>query len=131
MKHKDVIVHLISEVSRYILEGDPGKMVISLHREADGIHLCVLDDRARSEGEMEAVARSLNASSRPELAGYYGTMAGHDLLGQARLNLVGWQIKHAEVERTPEGGAMLNLWIGGEAFDDSKFTMPKGKNGSG
>ncbi len=125
MKHKDVMVHLISEVTRYILQGDPGKMVISLHREGDGIHLCVIDDRVRSDDEMREIERSLNTVQRPELAGYYGTMAGHDLLGSARLNLVGWQIKHADTIRTPEGGAMLNLWIGGEYFDDSKFNIPK------
>lgn len=125
MKHKDVIVHLVSEVTRYILEGDPGKMVISMHREGDGLHLCILDDRARTEEELESIRHSLNTRSRPELAGYYGSMAGHDLLGNARLNLVGWQIKHADIERTPEGGAMFNLWIGGEFFDVSKFTMPK------
>ena len=125
MKHKDVMVHLISEVTRYILQGDPGKMVISLHREGDGIHLCVIDDRVRSDDEMREIERSLNTVQRPELAGYYGTMAGHDLLGSARLNLVGWQIKHADIIRTPEGGAMLNLWIGGEYFDGSKFNIPK------
>lgn len=125
MKHKDVMVHLISEVTRYILQGDPGKMVISLHREGDGIHLCVIDDRARTDEEMREIERSLNTVQRPELAGYYGTMAGHDLLGSARLNLVGWQIKHADIIRTPEGGAMLNLWIGGEYFDGSKFNIPK------
>jgi hypothetical protein len=125
MKHRDFLVHLISEVSRFILQGDPGKMVISLHQEADGIHLCVIDDHPRTDSEIESITRALNASRRPELAGYYGTMAGHDFLGQARLNLVGWQIKHADVIRTPEEGVMLNLWIGGEGFDMDKFTMPK------
>jgi len=50
-------------------------------------------------------------------------MAGHDLLGSARLYLVGWQIKQADVMRTPEGGVMLNLWIGGEGFEYSKFSL--------
>ncbi len=98
-------------------------MVISLHQEEDGIHLAVIDDRARSDGEIKAIEQALNTARRPELAGYYGQMAGHDLLGSARLNLVGWQIKHADVLRNPGGGVMLNLWIGGESFEYAKFSI--------
>ncbi len=98
-------------------------MVVSLHQEADGIHLAVLDDRPRSDEEIRKIERSLNASRRPELAGYYGEMAGHDLLGSARLNLVGWQIKQADVMRTPDDGIMLNLWIGGDSFEFQKFSI--------
>lgn len=123
MKRREFLVHLISEVSSFILQGQPRKMVISLHQEDDGIHLAVIDDRQRSDAEIKEIERSLNAARRPELAGYYGEMAGHDLLGSARLNLVGWQIKHADVMKTPEGGVMLNLWIGGEAFEYQKFTL--------
>ena len=123
MKRREFIVHLISEISSFILQDQPRKMVVSLHQEADGIHLAVIDDRPRTDAEIQDIARSLNASRRPELAGYYGEMAGHDLLGSARLNLVGWQIKHADVMKTPEGGIMLNLWIGGEGFEYSKFTL--------
>jgi len=120
MKRKEYLVHLISEVSSYLLQGDPGKMVISLRQEKDGIHLAALDDKPRTDAEIKEIERSLNTSRRPELAGYYGEMAGHDLLGSSRLNLVGWQIKHADVMKTPEGGAMLNLWIGGEGFEYGK-----------
>lgn len=123
MKRKEYLVHLISEVSSFILQGNPHKMVVSLHQEADGIHLAVIDDRPRTEAEIMDIERSLNAARRPELAGYYGEMAGHDLLGSARLNLVGWQTKHADVTRTPEGGAMMNLWIGGEGFEYAKFNL--------
>lgn len=123
MKRREFLVHLISEVSSFILQGQPRKMVVSLHQEEDGIHLAVIDDRQRSDSEIREIERSLNAARRPELAGYYGEMAGHDLLGSARLNLVGWQIKHADVMKTPEGGIMLNLWIGGEAFEYHKFTL--------
>ena len=126
MKRREFIVHLIGEVSNFILQGEPDKMVISLHQEPDGIHLAVIDDRVRSEAEIKDIERSLNAARRPELAGYYGEMAGHDLLGASRLNLVGWQIKGAEVTRTAEGGLMLNLWIGGESFDYGKFTLAEG-----
>ncbi len=123
MKRREFIVHLISEISSFILQDQPRKMVVSLHQEADGIHLAVIDDRPRTDAEIKDIELSLNASRRPELAGYYGEMAGHDLLGSARLNLVGWQIKHADVMKTPEGGIMLNLWIGGEGFEYSKFTL--------
>lgn len=132
MKRRDFLVHLISEVSSFILQEQPRKMVISLHQEPDGIHLAVIDDRQRSDAEVKEIERSLNAAKRPELAGYYGEMAGHDLLGSARLNLVGWQIKHADVMKTPEGGIMLNMWIGGEGFEYKKFTLDSGKaNGGG
>jgi hypothetical protein len=127
MKRREFIVHLISEISSFVLQDQPRKMVISLHQEADGIHLALIDDRPRTDTEIKDIERSLNASRRPELAGYYGEMAGHDLLGSARLNLVGWQIKHADVMKTPEGGIMLNLWIGGEGFEYSKFTIDPDK----
>jgi hypothetical protein len=123
MKRREFLVHLISEVSSFLLQGEPRKMVVSLHQEADGIHLAVIDDRPRTDEEVRKIERSLNAARRPELAGYYGEMAGHDLLGSARLNLVGWQIKQADVMRTPDDGIMLNLWIGGEGFDFQKFSM--------
>lgn len=123
MKRREFLVHLISEVSSFMLQGEPRKMVVSLHQEADGIHLAVIDDRPRSDAEIKDIERSLNAARRPELAGYYGEMAGHDLLGSARLNLVGWQIKHADVMKTHEGGVMLNLWIGGQGFEYEKFTL--------
>jgi len=123
MKRREFLVHLISEVSSFVLQGQPRKMVVSLHQEADGIHLAVIDDRPRSDAEVKEIERSLNAARRPELAGYYGEMAGHDLLGNARLNLVGWQIKHADVMKTSDGGIMLNLWIGGEGFEYTKFNL--------
>lgn len=123
MKRREFLVHLISEVSSFVLQGNPRKMVVSLHQEEDGIHLAVIDDKPRTETEVKDIERSLNAARRPELAGYYGEMAGHDLLGSARLNLVGWQIKHADVLRTPDGGIMLNLWIGGEGFEFQKFSL--------
>lgn len=126
MKRREFIVHLIGEVSSFILQGEPDKMVISLHQEPDGIHLAVIDDRVRSDAEIKNIEHSLNAARRPELAGYYGEMAGHDLLGASRLNLVGWQIKGAEVTRTAEGGLMLNLWIGGEGFEYGKFSLNSG-----
>jgi len=123
MKRKEYLVHLISEVTSFLLQGNPRKLVISLHQEADGIHLAAIDDRSRTETEIKDIERSLNAARRPELAGYYGEMAGHDLLGSARLNLVGWQIKHADVMKTPDGGVMLNLWVGGEDFEYAKFNI--------
>ena len=125
MKRREFLVHLISEVSSFILQDQPRKLVISLHQEEDGIHLAVIDDRPRSDAEIKDIERSLNAARRPELAGYYGEMAGHDLLGSARLNLVGWQIKHADVMKTPDGGIMLNLWIGGDSFEFHKFSINK------
>jgi len=102
-------------------------MVISLHQQEDGMHLCVLDDHVRSDTELEEISNALNTPARPEMADYYGSMGGSDLLGAARLNLVGWQIKHADVSRIEEG-TKIDLWLGSERFDASYFTIPKDVN---
>lgn len=122
--NKEYLLHLIGELAKFVLDGDPTRMVISLHREQDGIHLAILDNTPRSEQELETIRASLNPAKRPELSEYYGIMAGLDLLGTSRLNLVGWQVKHADVSRTQEG-TKIDLWLGSERFDSSYFTMPK------
>jgi len=121
---KEYILHLIGEMAKFILDRNPSRMVISLHSEGDGIHLAILDNIPRSEDELEKIRLALNAPKRPELAEYYGIMAGQDLLGNSRLNLVGWQVKHADVSRTQEG-TKIDLWLGGERFDSSYFSIPK------
>jgi hypothetical protein len=123
MKTKEYIMHLLTEISNYVLESRPSRMVISLHQEADGLHLSVLDSTVRSEEALASMRKSLNVSARPELAEYYGAMAGSDLIGAARLNLIGWQVKHADVERTTEG-TKIDLWLGSERFDSSRFSIP-------
>ena len=127
MQSKKYLLHLIGEISNYILESQPHRMVISLHQQEDGMHLAVLDDQVRSDTELEEMSKALNTPVRPEMAEYYGTMGGSDLLGAARLNLVGWQIKHADVSRTQEG-TKIDLWLGSERFDASYFTIPKDVN---
>ncbi len=125
---KDYLLHLIGEISHFILDSDPNRMVVSLHQEKDGVHLCFLDDNFRSEAEIESIKTALNSAKRPELAGYYGSMAGQDLLGSARLNLIGWQVKHGEVSVT-DSGTRIDLWIGGENFDPSRFNIPEQESG--
>ena len=120
---KEYILHLISEISNYILETDPSRMVISLHQESDGLHLAVLDDQERSDEEIEVISKALNTGARPELSEYYGSTGGADLVGAARLNLIGWQIKHADVSRIDKG-TKIDLWIGSDRFDSSKFNIP-------
>lgn len=124
MKRKDIILNLLSEISSYILEEDPQRMVISLHQEESGLHLCVLDSNEHSDDEIEKMEKALNSQKRPELAGYYGAMTGHDLLGSSRLDLLGWQVKHADVTRT-DSGIKIDLWMGGEEFEPAHFSMPK------
>jgi hypothetical protein len=126
MKRKDLILHLIGEISSYILEDDPMRMVISLHQEEDGLHLCVIDDNEHTDEEIKKMSKALNSKKRPELAGYYGAMTGHDLLGSSRLNLLGWQIKHSDVNRQGNG-IQIDLWIGGDRFDSRKFNIPEEK----
>lgn len=127
MKRKDLILQLISEISKYILEEDPMKMVISLHQEEDGLHLCVIDDNEHTDQEIKKMEKALNSQKRPELASYYGAMTGHDLLGSSRLNLMGWQMKHADVARFGEG-IKIDLWLGSDRFDSRKFSIPMQKD---
>ena len=124
MNRKEYIMHLLAEMSNFILESDPSRMVISLHQEEDGLHLSVMDDYVRSDDALAAIRKALNTSARPELAEYYGSMAGSDLIGAARLNLIGWQIKHSDVNRTNEG-TKIDLWLGSDRFDSRKFDIPK------
>ncbi|MFW5801885.1 MAG: hypothetical protein ACOCVC_07610 [Spirochaeta sp.] len=124
MKNREYLIHLLAEISNYILEGQPTRMVISLHQEKDGVHLCVIDSQKRSDEEIAAIHNDLNTSARPELAEYYGSMGGSDLVGKARLNLIGWQVKHADVSRTNEG-TKIDLWLGGDKFDPSLFSIPQ------
>jgi len=123
MKRKDIILHLVSEMASHILDGDPQRMVISLHQEDSGLHLCILDNNEHSDEEIERMDKALNSQKRPELAGYYGAMTGHDLLGSSRLDLLGWQIKHADVSST-NPGIKIDLWMGGEEFESRHFTIP-------
>ncbi len=123
MKRQEFIIHLIGEVAHYILEGDPMRMVISLHQEEDGLHLAVIDSVQRSEEKIQQMRDELNNARRPELAGYYGSMAGSDMLGAARLSLIGWQVKHGDVNAT-SSGTKIDLWIGGDGFNPEKFTIP-------
>jgi hypothetical protein len=65
--------------------------------------------------------KALNSNKRPELAAYYGTMTGQDLIGSSRLNMLGWQVKRADVTRTREG-LRVDLWIGGEGYEDEMIS---------
>jgi hypothetical protein len=123
MDRKDLILHLIGEISSFLLERSPRRLVISLHQEEDGLHLAVLDDTMHTDEEIAGIERALNSKKRPELAGYYGAMTGHDFLGSARLDLLGWQIKHADVAKTDEG-IKIDLWIGSDRFENRKFNIP-------
>ncbi len=122
MKRKDFVLHLIGEIAHYVLDADPMRMVISLHQEKDGLHLAVIDSVPREEEELESIRRSLNNAPRPEMAEYYGSMAGYDSLGSARLNLIGWQVKGADVTST-SNGTKIDLWLGGDRFDPESFSI--------
>lgn len=119
---KDYIVHVIGEISKFMLEDNPSRLVLSLHQEEDGLHLSVMDNVERSDGELNRMDAALNSEKRPELSYYYGSMAGHDLLGKARLRLIGWQVKHSDVSRI-DGGTKIDFWLGGKRFDPSQFSV--------
>ena len=125
MKQKDIVLHLISEVSHFVLDADPMRMVISLHQEDDGLHLAILDDTQRNDDELDSIRAALDNPGRPELAAYYGSMAGSDMLGSARLDLIGWQIKASTVGRT-DNGTKIDLWLGGDRFNPEQFSLSNG-----
>ncbi len=123
MDKKDLILHLIGEMSNYVLDTNPNRLVISLHQEEDGFHLAIIDNNVHTDEEVATIEQALNSEKRPELAGYYGAMTGHDLLGKARLDLLGWQIKHADVKKT-DPGIKIDLWLGSDRFEAHKFNIP-------
>ena len=123
MKRKEFLGRLIGEICGYILESNPLRMVVSLHQEEDGAHISIFDDNIRDEQELEQIRKALNpAAKRPELAGYYGMMAGRDATWDTRLKLVGWQIKKATVQNN-DSGTQIELWLGGDAFNPTNFTL--------
>jgi hypothetical protein len=124
MKRKEQILHLISGIANYILSEDPRRMVISLHQEEDGLHLSIMDDNEHSDAEIQKMEAQLNSSKRPELASYYGAMTGQDLLGNSKLDLLGWQVKHTDITRIDKG-IKIDLWVGGDRFQSHKFNMPE------
>ena len=123
MKRKELLGRLIGELTNFILEGNPLRMVISLHQEEDGAHVSIFDDHKRTEKELEMISSALNPKARrPELAEYYGLMAGHDMTWDARLKLIGWQVKHASVQNS-DSGIQIDLWLGSDAFNPADFTL--------
>ncbi|MFA5699278.1 MAG: hypothetical protein WC954_06050 [Sphaerochaeta sp.] len=116
MKRKEFLSRLIGEMTDFLLEGDPLRLVISLHQEKDGAHISFFDDQERSELEIEQIRSALNPKRlRPELAAYYGSMAGRDMNLGPRLQLIGWQIKQATVTNT-NPGVHIDLWLGSDSF---------------
>lgn len=116
-------MHVLGELANFFLEDYPRNMTIALHQEDNGLHISITDSNKRSDDELKAIDAALNTTARPELAEYYGTMGGSDLLGKARLNIFGWQVKYAQVSRSGPG-TQLDLWLGGDDFDAGKFTIP-------
>ncbi|MFP4521131.1 MAG: hypothetical protein ACLFQK_03210 [Fibrobacterota bacterium] len=123
MERKEFLLQLIGELSNFLLENKPKRMLISLHQEDDGLHLCAIDNHPRTDAEIEAIRKLLNAKKRPELSGYYGNMLGHDLFSTARLDLIGLQVKHGDVSRA-DNGVKIDLWLGSDRFDSRNFSIP-------
>ena len=124
MKNKEYVMHITSELLNFFLEDYPRNMNINLHQEDSGLHICIIDSNQRTPEELKAIDAALNTTARPELAEYYGTMGGSDLLGKARLNIFGWQVKYAHITHS-EQGTHLDLWLGGDDFDESLFHIPE------
>jgi hypothetical protein len=123
MKRREFLLHLITEMSNFILDGNPSKMDLSLCLEENGIHLSIMDNNPRTDDEIADIFNSLNKKKRPELAGYYGSMVGHDLMGKSRLELLGWQIKHGDVTKYNDG-IKIDIWVGNEQYNpDSLKTV--------
>ncbi len=123
MKRKEFLGRLIGEVTSFLLEDNPLRLVVSLHQEDDGAHITFFDDHQRTEAEVEQIRQALNPKkTRPELAAYYGSMAGSTRNIDARLKLIGWQIKAATVSNS-ESGIKIDLWLGSDSFNPTDFTI--------
>lgn len=126
-RRKEFLGRLIGEMTNFLLDGDPLMLVVSLHQEQDGAHISFFDDKIRTEEELKKINDALNPKhSRPELAGYYGSMAGHNMAWSGRLNLIGWQIKGASVKNSSTG-IHIDLWLGSDDFVAEQFTINKHK----
>ncbi|MCX8058610.1 MAG: hypothetical protein N3A58_04255 [Spirochaetes bacterium] len=124
MKNQELISQIVSEILHFLLSFDPKNIVISVHQEKDGVHICIIDDLKRSKEEIEKIKNSLYAEYRPEVAGYYGNLIGYDLLGKTNLSLLGWDVKYINFEDTKKDGIKIDIWIGSSEFDPKKFTIP-------
>jgi len=126
-RKKEFIGRLIGEMTNYLLESDPLMLVVSLHHEQDGAHISFFDDRIRTDKELKKINDALNPkNSRPELAGYYGSMAGNSMSWSGRLDLIGWQIKGASVKNSSTG-IHIDLWLGSDEFMPEQFTINQNK----
>lgn len=124
MDKRELIHHLVGELSKYILEKEPMRMVISLHQEEDGFHLAIIDDNYHSDEEIENIEKAFKSEKRPELAGYYGEMNDQGFFGNVRLDLLGWKVKAADIKRTGDKGVNINLWMGSDCFQSEQFNIP-------
>lgn len=123
MKRRKFLSRLIGEVTGFLLESDPLRLVVSLHQEEDGAHITFFDDHKRSPDEIKRITEALNPKKvRPELADYYGAMAGSTLNIASQLKLIGWQVKHATVSNS-DSGIKIDLWLGSDAFNPQNFTV--------
>jgi hypothetical protein len=119
---KEFLLHLIGEMSNFFLEGNPAKMVISLHKEPDGLHLRF---STITNGPPKSWIWYDPPQQQPKTGtgGYYGNLAGFDFLGGARLDLVGL----ADQTRgcgSIDRGTRIDLWLGGSGFDPTNFSIP-------
>ena len=68
MKRKEFLGRLIGEVTNFLLEGNPLRLVVSLHQEPDGAHISFFDDRPRTEEEIARFAAHHPKGTVPFLA---------------------------------------------------------------
>ena len=87
MKRKDFLGRLIGELTNFMLEGNPLRLVVSLHQEDDGAHISFFDDRPRSEKELDQIRKA----SHPKYRGSASDVAkaGINLLNETGLLLEG------------------------------------------
>lgn len=124
MKNQELISQIVSEILHFILSFNPKNVVISVHQEKDGVHICIIDDLKRTKEEIEKIKSSFYNENRPEVAGYYGNLIGYDLIGKTNLSLLGWEVKYINFEDTKKDGIKIDIWLGSSEFDPKKFTIP-------
>ena len=123
MKRKKFLSRLIGEMTGFLLESNPLRLVVSLHQEEDGAHITFFDDTQRTDAEIKRIKEALNPKKvRPELADYYGAMAERHAQHRCPSQAHRLADRHATVSNS-ESGIKIDLWLGSDAFNPQDFTV--------
>lgn len=110
LREKQKIIHLLSELLQYVLQGEPQKVAITVEGVDENVEVTVEDCGVqRSEEECRQAARFLNAPRRNEMKDYYGGLAGEETFEPGSLRIVRMMVDGGRVEKG-DFGTRLTVW---------------------